>query len=333
MQLKLHANATTTPRTRAYIQSSTASVTDLAEELGVSETTVRRWRRRGDVQDRSHRPHRLQTGFSPLEERLICELRAALGLSVDDITEVMNRCVREGFARSSVHRCLARNGASGRAPAPKPARRAFETDRPLGFIHCDVKYLPVIRKRRFYAFVAIDRATRYVYLEVHRDRSAKTACAFLKRFLEDFPHEVHTILTDNGTEWTDRYANDRKGKRRNAPSGEHAFDQLCAQRGVKHKLTRPFRPQTNGMVERFNRRLAEHLRAMKKHRAGRSQRFFGPHDLTAFVMTFVHDYNRTRLRCLDYKSPIEMSNNLPGHNTLGRYPNRRKDGRPSAPND
>lgn len=46
MDLKLHANVTTTPRTRAYIQASRASVAELAAELGVSETTIRRWRRR-----------------------------------------------------------------------------------------------------------------------------------------------------------------------------------------------------------------------------------------------------------------------------------------------
>ena len=314
MQVKLHANATTTPRTRAYIQSSTASVTDLAEELGVSETTVRRWRQRGDVCDRSHRPHRLTTGLNALEEQLICELRETLRLSLDDITEVMNRCVRTGFARSSVHRCLARHGLSARPSETKSKTRAFETDQPLGFIHCDVKYLPSVRKKKFYAFVAIDRATRYVYLEICTDRSAATACAFLSRFIEHFPHGVHTVLTDNGTEWTDRYANDRKNKSRDTPSGDHAFDKLCREVGVTHKLTRPFRPQTNGMVERFNRRLSEHLGSVPKHRAGRNQRFFGVHDLTQFVTDFIQAYNRTRLRCLEYKSPIETMNNHPGHN-------------------
>lgn len=49
MRVELHANATTTPRTRAYIQRSTASVADLAAELGVNEKTVRRWRRRTEV--------------------------------------------------------------------------------------------------------------------------------------------------------------------------------------------------------------------------------------------------------------------------------------------
>ena len=47
----LHANATTTPKVRAYIQRSKSSVAELASELGVSETTVRRWRARTTVSD------------------------------------------------------------------------------------------------------------------------------------------------------------------------------------------------------------------------------------------------------------------------------------------
>jgi len=69
MDLALHANATTTPRTRSYIQRSKKSVTELATELGVSETTVRRWRARTTVSDRSHRPHRLMTSLSAMERR------------------------------------------------------------------------------------------------------------------------------------------------------------------------------------------------------------------------------------------------------------------------
>jgi uncharacterized protein YjcR len=63
MQLRLHANAATTPKTRAYIQQSSASVADLAIELGVSETTVRRWKGRDTVADGSHRPKRLATSL------------------------------------------------------------------------------------------------------------------------------------------------------------------------------------------------------------------------------------------------------------------------------
>jgi transposase-like protein len=60
MQLTLHANATTTPKTRAYIQASERSVAELAEELGVNETTIRRWRKRDSVADRSALDARLR---------------------------------------------------------------------------------------------------------------------------------------------------------------------------------------------------------------------------------------------------------------------------------
>jgi hypothetical protein len=95
MELKLHANARTTPNTRAYIQNSGKSVA----ELGVSETTIRRWKNRDSVLDRSHTPKRLAISLSPLEERLVCELRTALALPLDDIVEVMRRCLRHTVMR------------------------------------------------------------------------------------------------------------------------------------------------------------------------------------------------------------------------------------------
>ena len=61
MDLKLHANVTTTPRTRAYIQNSQASNAALARELGIHSRTVARWKTRRQIVDRSTRPHRLTT--------------------------------------------------------------------------------------------------------------------------------------------------------------------------------------------------------------------------------------------------------------------------------
>src|SRR6478609_4231141 len=63
MELNLHANATTTPKERAYIQRSKAPAAELAAELGVSETTIRRWRGRTTITDRTHRPKTLATSF------------------------------------------------------------------------------------------------------------------------------------------------------------------------------------------------------------------------------------------------------------------------------
>lgn len=313
MNLTLHANATTTPKVRAYIQSSRQSVADLAAELGVSETTIRRWRDRSSVADRSHTPKTLKTSLSALEEVLVCELRTNLQLPLDDITEVMRRCVNGKLSRSAIHRCLKRHGLNRRRETAKPAMGVFERTT-VGFIHVDLKHLPALQRRKSYAFVAIDRATRYVYLEIHPKRDAATAEGFLTRLLVHFPHRIHTILTDNGSEFTDRFAVDMKNKPRDRPSGRHPFDLVCAKHEIDHRLTRPYRPQTNGMVERFNRRIGDAIGRQPKR--GTAHRRFASHaDRDAFLLRFVHDYNRTRLKCLGYTAPLQALNNLPGPNT------------------
>src|SRR5262245_77862 len=225
----------------------------------------------------------------------------------------MNRCVNGKLSRSAIHRCLVRHGLSQRPKPDKPAVGTFD-QATVGFIHIDLKHLPALQRRKSYAFVAIDRATRYVYLEIHPKRDAVTAQGFLERFLAHFPHPVHTILTDNGSEFTDRFAVDMKGKPHDRPSGRHPFDRVCASHQIDHRLTRPYRPQTNGMVERFNRRLVEAIGRQPKR--GIAHRLFVSHaDRDAFLNRFVHDYNRTRLKCLGYLAPLQALNNPPGPNT------------------
>ncbi len=315
MELNLHANATTTPKVRGYIQRSRKSVADLAAELGVSETTIRRWRPRTTVADRSHVPNKLAISLSALEEALVCELRTKLQLPLDDITEVMRRCVNAKLSRSAIHRCLKRHGLSRRPQPDKPPIGVFE-QATVGFIHIDLKHLPALQRRKSYAFVAIDRATRYVYLEIHPRRDGDTATGFLSRFLTHFPHQVHTILTDNGSEFTDRFAVDMKDKPRDRPSGRHPFDRICVQHNIDHRLTKPYRPQTNGLVERFNRRIVEAIGQQPKR--GIAHRLFASHsDRDAFLNRFVSDYNRTRLKCLGYLAPLQVLANPPGQ-TLSR---------------
>ena len=314
MELNLHANATTTPKVRAYIQRSKASTAELASELGVSETTIRRWRSRATVEDRPHTPKTLAVSLSPIEETLVCELRARLQLPLDDVVEVMRRCLNPELSRSAIHRCLVRHGLNRRPEPDKPRVGVFE-QATVGFIHIDLKHLPALQRRKSYAFVAIDRATRYVYMEVHPKRDADTAAGFLDRFLAHFPHRVHTILTDNGSEFTDRFAVDMKDKPRDHPSGRHPFDRICVGRNIVHRLTRPYRPQTNGLVERFNRRIVEAIGRQPKR--GIAHRLFISHeDRDAFLNRFVSDYNRTRLKCLGYLAPMQALTNPPGPNTF-----------------
>ena len=88
MNIHLHANATTTPKIRRYIQASNQPVTQLADELGVSADTIRRWRGRDWVADGSHTPHRLQTTLTPAQEAVVVELRKTLLLPLDDLLAV-----------------------------------------------------------------------------------------------------------------------------------------------------------------------------------------------------------------------------------------------------
>jgi transposase InsO family protein len=106
-----------------------------------------------------------------------------------------------------------------------------------------------------------------------------------------------------------------KNKPKDKPSGRHSFDRVCAQHRITHRLARPFRPQTNGMVERFNRRLGEHLDRMPQNRAAHHRRFVDHAERDAYLQTFVADYNQTRLRCIGYKAPAELLAKLSGHNT------------------
>lgn len=319
MHMKLHANARTTPRTRAEIQvrAKTTPVALLAAEYNVNETTIRRWKDRTNSADRPHTANKLAIALTPTEEALVVELRTSLDLPLDDIVEVMRRCARPKASRSGIHRCLKRHGVSTRrSTATEPEIVGTFSETPIGFIHIDLKHLTRLEGRPAFVFVAIDRATRFVHIEIVERRDAATIAGCLERFLAAFPHKVHTILTDNGSEFTDRFGGIRWGTRRNKGSGNHAFDRICTAHGIKHRLTRPFRPQTNGMVERFNRRLAEAIADKPGIAANEGKNKFSGHaERNRFLQDFVLRYNKTRLRCLDYKAPAELVANPPGHNT------------------
>jgi branched-chain amino acid aminotransferase len=122
-------------------------------------------------------------------------------------------------------------------------------------------------------------------------------------------------VASRGSEFTDRFAVDMKDKPKDKPSGNHPFDKLCAKRGILHRLIRPYRPQTNGLVERFNRRIGEAI-ALEPKRGSAKRTFTSHADRDAFLHRFVADYNRARLRCLAYKSPTQVLANLTEHNTF-----------------
>jgi transposase InsO family protein len=325
MHVNLHKNARTTPAIRRELRESPLPVAELARRYGLSEPTVRKWRARADTADRSHCPHRLQTTLSPPQEAIVVALRRTLLLPLDDLLAVTREFIHPTVSRSGLDRCLRRHGVSDvqalipAAEPPKPALKAFKDYEP-GFVHVDVKYLPQMpeEETRRYLFAAIDRATRWVYVEILPTKSAGAARAFLERLLKAAPFKVTTLLTDNGKEFTDRFCS--SGER--PPTGQHPFDRLCARHRITHRLIKPAHPQTNGMVERFNGRISEVL-ATRRFRSGEHLQ----ETLTRYVATYNHHIPQ---RALGHLSPVEALqqwaqrkpelfvagvNNLPGLDT------------------
>ena len=249
MLIKLHSQATTTPKIRAAIQASDEPAWVLAQRHGTTEQTVWKWRKRDSVADRSHTPHRLQTTLTPAQEAVAVALRKTLLVSLDDLLSVVRESLNPNASRSGLDRCLRRHGVGNlrdmKAKAPKSKHSAFKSYEP-GYLHIDVKYLPQMQDetKRRYLFVAIDRATRWVFIRVYNTKTAANARRFLRDLERACPIRIRTILTDNGKEFTDRLF----GLRKRTATGERAFDTLCADLEIAHRLIPPKSPQTNGMV-------------------------------------------------------------------------------------
>ena len=264
MEIKLHKNARTTPAIRREIQQSTLSIHALARKYNLTRETVRKWKNRDFVHDESHRPHNLRATLSTAEEQIVVELRKTLLLPLDDLLVVVREFIEPKMSRSALDRCLRRHGVSrlkdllpredDSSATNRKKHKKFKQYNP-GYVHVDIKYLPKMPDEysRKYLFVAIDRATRWVYFEIRADKSARSAQAFLANLVAKAPFHVKTVLTDNGKEFTDRFS--CKGER--TPTGNHPFDRECKTHYIEHRLIRPRHPQTNGMVERFNGRIAE----------------------------------------------------------------------------
>ncbi len=109
MKIHLHKNATTTPAQRAVIQNSPhLSVAQLADKIGVSRTTVRRWRNRSSVYDRSHTPKQLNKALSPMEEIKIVLCRLVTRAGLDDLQRIIGSFLNINCSRAGLNRCLKR---------------------------------------------------------------------------------------------------------------------------------------------------------------------------------------------------------------------------------
>lgn len=180
----------------------------LAKRYGVSTETVRKWRKRGaaDCLDRSARPRQLPWKASEEERAIVCALRRATNLALDDLAFVLCHFLLH-LNRDSIWRILRSEGQNRRPkpPSDRPAKgQGTFRDYDLGFVHIDIKHLPKLQtsdgeQRKRYLFVAIERRSRSVHLAVKDDETEASAIAFLREVAQAFPFRLTHVLTDNGS--------------------------------------------------------------------------------------------------------------------------------------
>ena len=249
-----HANAKTNLHQRMRIRKSKAPYRTQSRELGVSVATVTKWKRRKDPKDRTSRPHKIYKAIPKEMRPILKALRQDWFLDLDTVWKALQNAVLPQLSRSSVYRELVRLGLQRlKAQEPRIKHGKFKAS-PPGFLHIDVFYLPRLDGKKRYLYVAIDRATRLLTMQVHDQRSAECSCLFLEHCKKFYPFRIWRILTDNGGEFTNTCLRVLPHKVKVA----HPFLNVCQEARIHHVLTKPFHPWTNGLAERTGQTIKSH---------------------------------------------------------------------------
>ncbi|WDP91750.1 MAG: helix-turn-helix domain-containing protein [Desulfobacter sp.] len=195
MKINLHKNARTTPAQRAFIQDNThMNITDLAMRIGVSETTVRRWKNRDFVFDKSHTPRHIKTALQPADELAAVLFRSALLLSLDDLLQVMRRFISPRCSRSGLNRCLVRYGVSRLAAVQKEVPFGLKDYRGTYFYYSKIDLpAPVGWREPVSIHGLMDYTFRYLFVDIG-DYSPVPDTGFLDRVIAEYPFTVFGVL-------------------------------------------------------------------------------------------------------------------------------------------
>jgi transposase InsO family protein len=316
----VHRNAPLTPEGRlrlCRLIDDGSTIAAAAESFRISRQTAHKWWHRyleageAGLVDRSSRPRRCPTKTVAKVERRVVALRRRHQLGPARLAS------RAGVPASTLHAIWARHGVSRLSDLERRSGRTvrrIETSRPGELVHIDIKKqakipkgggwkvhgrgkAPDRRKSRGigYAFVhsAIDAYSRLAYSEVHGNEQATTNLAFWRRakaFFESYGIAVERVLTDNGSCYRAK-----------------EFDAELARASITHTFTRPYRPQTNGKVERYNRTLLNEWAYARPYRSEAAR--------TRALARWLHMYNHHRHHTAIGGPPVSRLNNVAGQNS------------------
>ena len=257
--------------------------------VGIKVKTVAKWRRRDTVEDAPMGPKQVRSTVLTIEEEAaVVAFRRHTLLPLDDCLFALQPSIPK-LTRSSLHRCLQRHGIS-RLPESEgnKSRNTFKRY-PIGYCHIGIAQVRT-GEGKIHLFVAIDRTSKFAYVELHRRAGKINAAQFLRTLIATVPYKIHTLLSDNGIQFTHR--------KRDRFAFEHIFDRLCKDNGIAHRLTQVNHPWTNGQVERMNRTIKE-ATVKRYHYDTHAQ-------LQAHLEDFVAAYNYARrLKTLKGLTPFE----------------------------
>lgn len=289
-----HRNARTNIQQRSRIKESRESSRSLANLYGISHVTASKWKKSEHLEDKSHIPDMVHYAVPKEFWILVKKVRERTKLPIDDLLHQLSVYI-PSLKRGNLYRILLHYRLNRLSEKEKHEIRKFKAY-PPGYLHIDCFYLPKIDGTRWYCYLAVDRATRLVFLRIYPHKNKEAAADFLVQALGFYPFKIHTILTDNGKEFSN------VGQRGFGRIGKNPvfFELICTLAGIDYRKTPVFHPWTNGMAERMIRTVKEHTVKLIQYES-----------LESMVIGILHYQDihnfQSRLKVLNFKTPYQVT--------------------------
>ena len=289
-----HRNAKTNVNQRQEMRKSKLSARQLAEQYLVSHVTCNKWKKTNHVTDKSHRPEVIHYSVDKSFWTLIKQVRTKTKLPLDELFHSLHTYI-PNLNRTNCYRILLHYRLNRLNEKEKRELRKFATY-PPGFLHIDCFYLPKINGQKTYVYLAVDRATRLIFLRAYHRKGKEEAADFLIQALSFYPYRIHTVLTDNGSEF---HMRGRQSYGRISTRGV-LFEIICEMAGIDYRHTKVKHPWTNGMAERMVRTVKEHTIHLQSYESIEMM------IIDVYNFQNVHNFQR-RLKALSFKTPYEVT--------------------------